>query len=108
VTGGEGEGMPSLQSLFTQEEKAYIDLVAATNDVTTAGLRMKVVTNMVFYIPSIVIGVYGLFSADFKVLGIGFLTLLASYAWGVFGEIRGWYYDRLGHSVFCKIRSVIT
>lgn len=98
---------PSFRSLFTEEEKIYIDLVAATTDVTPGGLRMKVVTNMVFFIPSIVIGCYGLYSADFKVLGIGFLTLLANLAWGFVGEIRGWHYDKLGHSVFCKIQSII-
>lgn len=101
------DNQPSFRSLFTDEEKAYIDLVAATNDTSDGGLWMKVLSNLTFFAPSIVIGCFGLYLADFKTLGIGFLTLLASLIWGVVSEVRGFRYDRLGHSVIGKIRTAM-
>lgn len=88
---------------FTPEERNYIFAFAA--DDGRDGALYRSLSGAAYYLPSVAIGGYGLWDGSFKMLGIGFLTLIVSLGWGFFTEWRGGgYHERMGRSIVTKLR----
>ncbi|MGF0538442.1 hypothetical protein ACQQ2Q_10630 [Agrobacterium sp. ES01] len=80
----EDPGVRTAMPEFSQAERDYIFSVSASEERRSS--LFGVVSAFAYYAPAIAIGAYGLWDGDFKVLGIGFLTLVASLVWGFAGE----------------------
>ncbi|WP_183041847.1 hypothetical protein [Rhizobium sp. AG855] len=90
---------------FTAEERGYIFAVAAEGHQDSGFYRT--VSGAAYFFPSVVIGCYGLWDGSFKILGIGFLTLIVSMAWGFYTEWRTSHYERTGRAIVAKLRQAI-
>ena len=90
---------------FTAEERSYIFAVGA-HDNQDSGLY-RVLSGAAYFLPSMAIGCYGLWEESFKMLGIGFVTLIVSLCWGFYTEWRNAHIERTGRTVFAKLRQAI-
>ena len=87
---------------FTAEERSYIFAVG-TQDNLDSGLY-RTLSSAAYFLPSMAIGLYGLWDGSFKMLGIGFLTLIVSLIWGFYTEWRNAHIERTGRVIFAKLR----
>lgn len=90
---------------FTAEERSYIFAVGA-HDNQDSGLY-RTLSSAAYFLPSIAIGCYGLWDGSFKMLGIGFLTLIVSLIWGFYTEWRSAHLERTGRAIFAKLRQAM-
>lgn len=90
---------------FTDDERNYIRLVAA--DESGQGSMQRALGMLTFYLPSMVIGAYGLYDGSFKIVGVAFVTLSASLLWGFYGEWYAQNHDRTGRAIFAKLRQAL-
>ena len=90
---------------FTAEERSYIFAVGA-HDNQDSGLY-RTLSSAAYFLPSIAIGCYGLWDGSFKMLGIGFLTLVVSLIWGFYTEWRSAQLERTGRAIFAKLRKAM-
>lgn len=90
---------------FTAEERSYIFAVGA-HDNQDGGLY-RTLSGAAYFLPSIAIGCYGLWDGSFKMLGIGFLTLIVSLTWGFYTDWRSAHIERTGRAIFAKLRQAM-
>ena len=87
---------------FTEEERRYIFAVAP--DDSQDGGIYRAMSGAAYFLPSVAIGCYGLWDGSFKMLGLGFLTLVVSLGWGYYTELRHSHHERTGRAVIAKLR----
>lgn len=90
---------------FTTEERSYIFAVGA-HDNQDSGVY-RTLSSAAYFLPSMAIGCYGLWDGSFKMLGIGFLTLIVSLIWGFYTEWRNAHIEQTGRAIFAKLRQAM-
>ncbi|THV10942.1 hypothetical protein [Rhizobium rhizophilum] len=90
---------------FTAAERSYIIAVAADDSHDNGVYRT--LSGAAYFLPSVAIGCYGLWEGSFKMLGIGFLTMIVSLAWGFYTEWRGSHHERTGRAIAAKLRQAM-
>ena len=90
---------------FTAEERSYIFAVGA-HDNQDSGVY-RTLSSAAYFLPSVMIGLYGLWDGSFKMLGIGFLTLIVSLGWGLYTEWRNAHLEQTGRAIFAKLRQAM-
>jgi hypothetical protein len=90
---------------FTAEERSYIFAVGAHD--SQDGWLYRTLSGAAYFLPSIAIGLYGLWDGSFKMLGIGFVTLIVSLGWGFYTEWRSAHVEQTGRAIFAKLRQAM-
>ncbi len=91
----------SIDIEFTEEERRYIQIMALQSEKFSASAR--ILYNIVFYLPAVALGIYGIFDGSFKTVGVAFVTLVCSMAYAFAAEFHEARYTRLAHSIFRKM-----
>ncbi|UHS61448.1 hypothetical protein HRR99_07930 [Agrobacterium vaccinii] len=97
------ESNRSIDIEFTDEERRYIELMSLQSDKVSASAR--ILYNVVFYLPAVALGIYGIFDASLKIVGVAFVTLVCSMAYAFTAELHEARYTMLAHSIFRKMRA---
>lgn len=103
--GGQTDDMQEILAYVSEEERRFIALYAAQPEPGSAIRRF--LGHVVFYLPGILVGIYGVAVQSFQAVTIAFLILVTNLFWSLAGVFKEQRSLELTQLVFRRMQAIM-